>query len=58
MSLLALVLLLGMFVSKEVVGTSEEPRWQALSKALNLAIIPLLLGFLLIAAVKIIETLH
>jgi hypothetical protein len=58
LSLLAVVLLLGMFISKEVVGSSEGSRWQALSKALNLAIIPLLLGFLLIAAVKIIETLH
>ena len=58
LSFLAIILLLGMFVSKEVVSSSEESRWQALSKGLNLAIIPLLLGFLLIAVVKIIEVLH
>jgi len=51
-------MLLGMLISKEVAGTSEEPRWQALGKALNIAVIPLLLGFLLIAVVKIIELLH
>ena len=58
MSLLTVVMLLGMFISKEVVSASEDSRWQAFSKALNLAIIPLLLGFLLIAAVKVIEILH
>lgn len=56
--LLAVLMLLGMLISKEVVGASEEPRWQALGKALNIAVIPLLLGFLLIAVVKIIELLH
>ena len=58
LSLLAIVFLLGMFISKEVVSASEESRWQSLSKGLNLAIIPLLLGFLLIAVVKIIEVLR
>ena len=58
LSLLAIVLLLGMFISKEVVNASEESRWRSLSKGLNLAIIPLLLGFLLIAVVKIIEVLR
>ena len=56
--MLAVLMLLGMLISKEVVGASEEPRWQALGKALNIAVIPLLLGFLLIAVVKVIELLH
>ena len=58
LSLLTVVMLLGMFISKEVVSSSEDSRWQAFSKALNLAIIPLLLGFLLIAVVKFIEVMQ
>ena len=58
LSLLTVVMLLGMFISKEVVSSSEESRWRSFSKALNLALIPLLLGFLLIAAVKILEVLR
>ena len=55
---MTVVMLLGMFISKEVVSSSEDSRWQAFSKALNLAIIPLLLGFLLIAVVKFIEVMQ
>ncbi|NLF11331.1 MAG: hypothetical protein GX597_06060 [Anaerolineaceae bacterium] len=58
LSLLAIILLLGLLISKEVVSAGETPRLQALSRALNVAIIPLLLGFVLIAAVKVIEVLH
>jgi sulfite exporter TauE/SafE len=58
LSLLTVVMLLGMFISKEVVSSSEESRWRSFSKGLNLALIPLLLGFLLIAAVKVLEVLH
>ena len=56
--MLAIVILLGLFVSKEVVSASQDSRWQSLSKGLNLALIPLLLGFLLIAVVKIVEVLR
>lgn len=58
LSLLAIVMLLGMLISKEVVSVSDRPRLQALSKALNVAIIPLLLGFVLIAVVQIINVLQ
>jgi hypothetical protein len=56
LSFLTIVMLLGMLISKEVV--SQSPRLQALNKALNVAIVPLLLAFLLIAAVRVLEVLH
>ncbi|MGC9335909.1 MAG: hypothetical protein ACP5JJ_17320 [Anaerolineae bacterium] len=58
LSFLAVVMLLGMLISKEVVSAGEDSRLQALNKALNVAIIPLLMGFLLIAAMKVIEVLR
>jgi hypothetical protein len=58
LSALAVVLLLGILISKEVVSASDHPRLASLSKVLNVAIVPLLLGFLLIAGVKIFEVLH
>jgi hypothetical protein len=58
LSLLAIVTLLGMLISKEVVSTSDGQRLKALSRALNVAIVPLLLGFGLIAVVKILEVLR
>lgn len=58
LSFLAVVMLLGMLISKEIVSVGENPRLQALSKALNVAIVPLLLGFLLIAAMKVLEVLR
>ena len=58
LSLLAIVTLLSMLISKEVVSTSDRPHLQAVSRALNVAIIPLLLGFVLIAAVQVIGVLR
>jgi hypothetical protein len=58
LSLLAIVMLLGMLISKEVVSVSEESRLKSLSRALNVAIIPLLLAFLFIAVMRVIEVLR
>ncbi|MGD8794442.1 MAG: hypothetical protein PVF47_17965 [Anaerolineae bacterium] len=58
LSLLAVVMLLGMLISKELVSAGEKPRFEALGKALNVAIVPLLMGFLLIVAVKVFEILR
>jgi len=58
LSLLAIVTLLGMLISKEVVSVGEQPRLKALSHTLNVVIIPLLLGFILIAAIKVVEVLR
>jgi hypothetical protein len=58
LSLLAIVMLFGMLISKEVVSSSERPRLKAFSYALNVAIVPLLLAFLLVVAVKVAEVLR
>lgn len=58
LSLLAILTLLGMLISKEVVRVSEQPRLKAFSRALNVVIVPLLMGFVLIAAVKVAEVLR
>lgn len=58
LSLLAIVTLLSLLISKEVVSVSDRPRLKALSHALNVAIVPLLMGFLLIAVVKVAEVLR
>jgi hypothetical protein len=48
-------MLLGMLVVKEIIG--ENPRFQALNRALNVALVPLMLAFLLIAGTKLNELL-
>lgn len=57
-SSLALIVLLTMFtllVQKEIAATARE-RWaRALDRALNVGIIPLLLAFLVLVAIKIAE---
>jgi hypothetical protein len=58
LSLLAVVTLLGVLISKEVVSISQESRFRTLGRALNVAIVPLLLAFLLIAVVQVFNVLH
>ena len=58
LSLLAVLTLLGVLISKEVVSSAEESRFRTLSRALNVAIVPLLLGFLLIAVVQVLQVLR
>jgi hypothetical protein len=57
LALLAILTLLGLLVTKEIVSSSDHPRLQQLSRVLNVAIIPLLMGFLVIAVVKVLEVL-
>lgn len=57
---LALVALLGLLVlliQKEIVSASDGDVPKGLSKALNVAIVPLLLSFLFIVFVKVVEVL-
>ena len=58
LSFLAIATLLAVLISKEIVSTSDRPTLQAFARALNVAIVPLLMGFVLIAAIKIIEVLR
>ena len=57
LALLAILTLLALLVTKELVSSSDHPRLQRLSQVLNVAIIPLLMTFVVIAAVKVVEAL-
>ena len=58
LGLLAILTLLVMLIAKEISSASEEPRFRVFGQALNVAIVPLLLGFFLIAIVKVAEVLR
>ncbi|MFN2252846.1 MAG: hypothetical protein ACK2U6_01300 [Candidatus Promineifilaceae bacterium] len=57
LTLVAVLGLLILLIQKEAVSTSEGKFSRGLSRALNVAIVPLLLSFFFIAAVKIMEVL-
>jgi len=56
--LVAILGLLILLIQKEVVSSSEGHVPTGLSKALNIAIVPLLLSFLFIVFVKVAEVLN
>lgn len=49
-ALIAILILFVFLLKKELVASSNSPRSQALSKILNMVIIPLFIAFLAIAA--------
>ena len=55
LALVSVLTLLALLIQKEAIMSSHSRVGRALGKALNIGIIPLLLGFALIAAVKIAE---
>lgn len=57
LALFTILALLVFLVQKEILSVSSSSRSQALARALNLAIYPLLLSFVFIAVVKIAEVL-
>ncbi len=56
-SLIATLTLLALLVQKELASTGEKSWLKALNRSLNIAIVPLLLGFAFIVAMKIFEIL-
>ncbi len=56
--LVAAVTLLVMLIQKEVLTGSEGERAHALSRVLNFAIVPLVVAFLMVLAVRITEILR
>ncbi|HSM55868.1 MAG TPA: hypothetical protein VK879_06910 [Candidatus Sulfomarinibacteraceae bacterium] len=58
LALLAILALLVFLIQKEILSEAEGQRAQALSRALNLAIVPLLVSFAFIAVVKVAEVLN
>lgn len=57
LGLMAVLTLIAFLVAKELAGADSRPRLQALGRALNVGIIPLLLVFGAIAAAKVVEVL-
>lgn len=57
LALLATLTLLTLLIQKEVISVDKGSRWQRLSHALNVAILPLLLTFVVITAVQVINVL-
>jgi len=58
LALLVVVALLLFLIQKEILSAATSPRAQALSRVLNIAILPLLLSFAFIAVVKVAEVLR
>ncbi len=57
-AMLGIVMLLGLLVQKEISANSDNKRAKRLAKALNIAIVPLLIVFALIVASKVIQVLR
>ena len=49
------LLLIGFLTSKELLGTSSSNRQKLVARSLNISIIPLLIGFVVIAGLKVAE---
>ncbi len=57
LSIFGAILLIGFLATKELVGASRGERQKYLSKAANIAIIPLVMAFIVIVGLKIMEVL-
>lgn len=53
LGLMLIVALIALLIKKEVVSSMDNPRVKAVSKVLNVAIVPLLLAFGMILAVQV-----
>jgi sulfite exporter TauE/SafE len=54
-ALLTVLILLSLLIHKEAVSAGQEERWQQLSRALTVLIIPLGLAFLAITVVELLK---
>jgi hypothetical protein len=58
LSLVAIVILLALLIQKEVLSAGQSPWSQNLGRVLNFAIVPLGMGFAVMAVVKILEVMR
>ena len=58
LGMVAVITLLILLIQKELITVSEGPRTKVLVRALNIAIVPLLMAFGLTMAVKVAEVLR
>ena len=56
-SIFAVLMLIGMLTTKELVGASEGSRAKLVGRCLNISIIPLVVSFAVIVALKVFEIL-
>ena len=57
LSLIAVIIFLALLVQKEAATVASGPRARALSRALTVALVPLLMGFVLIVVARVAEVL-
>lgn len=57
LAVVGILMLLALLIQKELASESESRFARALSRVVNVAIVPLLLGFVYIVVVKVIEAL-
>ena len=57
-ALVGILVLLALLVQKEFSNSATGGRYRSLSRALNVAIVPLLIAFILIVAARVVEVLH
>jgi hypothetical protein len=58
LGLLVTLTLLALLILKELIAAAGSLRTRKIERILNIAIVPLLIGFVLIAAMKIADVLH
>ena len=58
LAIVVTLLLLALLGQKEMTSVAKDSRTWKLGRALSIAIVPLLIAFILIAAVRLIEILH
>ena len=56
-TIFAVMLLIGLLTAKELVGASDGSRQRLISRCLNISIIPLVVSFAVIVALKVFEIL-
>ena len=56
-SIFAVLMLIGLLTTKELVGASDGSRAKLVSRCLNISIIPLIVSFIVIVALKVFEIL-
>lgn len=58
LALIALLTLIALLIQKEIIGSLSGPRARRISRALNIAIVPLVLVFVVTVAFKIADVLR
>ena len=58
LALIAILTLIALLIQKEIIGGLDSARAQRISRALNIAIVPLVLVFVVTVAIKVADVLR